>query len=487
VLFQPNDLHHRYAWAGGPSVWTSWAWAPQRLSGANVAGDVIRVRPGSVSGGHRIRSGVGGAVKVSFPDTQGNWPKFHLAYSVTADGHASVPATYDGSANTSRPWTLPVPLEPGSHTLKVRPKGSTTWTTTTVDVVAGDTTVATATLPAVITAESTPLEPLDWSKDDFAVYDHSWSQFDGSVIGNEVGIDDFDWWDFQKSVSGQPASLLAVTYAWKRDGVTIPGAAGSDASHTITAADLGHDLSLTVTGSIPGYDDHVIELGPVHVPTATSSSTVAISRHHARFGNTGDVTVAFRVHSTDPSLLSGTMVFDEGCINLQADDEIRCDEWKSRKMAIAPGATTTTVRLPARLVGTERICGWFKPAAKVGTKVPSTHACTSFKVRPRPSQRTTIRLSHTHVRHGHSVKAHVCVRARHTTARSIRGWVAIMPGNLASVDLHGKRCGTIRIDGSSMRRGRHALHATFTPNGIGDVLLSAAKGSRSRSVTLHVR
>ena len=74
-----------------------------------------------------------------------------------------------------------------------------------------------------------------------------------------------DWW-----------TADTYTFEWLRDGATV---VGTDRSYTLTAADLGHDISLHMTGSTSSGSAGAYspEYGPVRQPGYTPSDPGAVS------------------------------------------------------------------------------------------------------------------------------------------------------------------------------------------------------------------
>jgi len=64
---------------------------------------------------------------------------------------------------------------------------------------------------------------------------------------------------------GWDPANVALSYQWLRDGVPIPAA--SRWTYTVTRADVGHALSVAVTGSAPGY-----------LPTTATSVRTVLAR-----------------------------------------------------------------------------------------------------------------------------------------------------------------------------------------------------------------
>ena len=66
-------------------------------------------------------------------------------------------------------------------------------------------------------------------------------------------------------------SGMAFSYQWKRDGVAIDGATGS--TYTTVTADVGHAITVAVTGAKLGYDTTTQTSDPITVTPKTSSVT----------------------------------------------------------------------------------------------------------------------------------------------------------------------------------------------------------------------
>jgi hypothetical protein len=71
---------------------------------------------------------------------------------------------------------------------------------------------------------------------------------------------------------------VALTFAWLRDGVAIPGAVG--ATYVLTPADAGHSITVRVSGSAPGFEAEVatsaaFSPAPVAAETAVLKLKVA--------------------------------------------------------------------------------------------------------------------------------------------------------------------------------------------------------------------
>ncbi|MFF2371947.1 hypothetical protein [Agromyces sp. NPDC058110] len=83
---------------------------------------------------------------------------------------------------------------------------------------------------------------------------------------------------------GWKPSNVAYAYVWKRNGTAITGATKS--SYTPVAADLGAKISVSVTGTLPGYTTVVrttastaaVAVGTFSAPTATITGTIAVGR-----------------------------------------------------------------------------------------------------------------------------------------------------------------------------------------------------------------
>src|SRR3954454_708992 len=70
---------------------------------------------------------------------------------------------------------------------------------------------------------------------------------------------------------GQWDSGMAFTYQWKRDGVAIDGATGK--TYLSATADVGHAITVAVTGSKLGYDTTTVTSDPVTVTPKTTSAS----------------------------------------------------------------------------------------------------------------------------------------------------------------------------------------------------------------------
>jgi hypothetical protein len=72
---------------------------------------------------------------------------------------------------------------------------------------------------------------------------------------------------------------VALTYAWLRDGVAIPGAAGPH--YTLSAADAGHSLTVRVIGSAPGFQAETITsaaFGPAPIPVEPAPQKLKVAK-----------------------------------------------------------------------------------------------------------------------------------------------------------------------------------------------------------------
>jgi hypothetical protein len=74
-------------------------------------------------------------------------------------------------------------------------------------------------------------------------------------VGKSLTVDPGDWPD-------DPT----LTYLWKRAGIALTGEAATKSRYTVVAGDKGKKLSVTVTGTLPGYT----------TASATSASTAAV-------------------------------------------------------------------------------------------------------------------------------------------------------------------------------------------------------------------
>ena len=97
------------------------------------------------------------------------------------------------------------------------------------------------------------------------------------------------------AVSGPNGPVTAtLAYAWKRDGVAIPGATA--ASYVAAPADAGHAVAVTVTATAPGFQGASATSAPVTVaaaqsPVATSTVTASFkARKHGKVKLTITVT-----------------------------------------------------------------------------------------------------------------------------------------------------------------------------------------------------
>jgi hypothetical protein len=66
-------------------------------------------------------------------------------------------------------------------------------------------------------------------------------------------------------------SGMALSYQWKRDGAAIDGATGS--TYTTATADIGHAITVAVTGAKLGYDTTTVTSDPVTITIRTAGAT----------------------------------------------------------------------------------------------------------------------------------------------------------------------------------------------------------------------
>ncbi|WP_181310300.1 M1 family aminopeptidase [Nocardioides campestrisoli] len=127
------------------------------------------------------------------------------------------------------------------------------------------------------------------------------------------------------SVEGWPAGTT-FDYEWSTGGTPVEGATG--ATYTPVAADLGRALTLTVTGTAPGY-----------APTSRSSAPAEVAP--GALGTSPTPTIS------GPTVLGGTLLVEPGDWGAEVATQV---QWL-RDGAVVPGATETSYPLGVADVG----------------------------------------------------------------------------------------------------------------------------------------
>ncbi|KAA1422811.1 hypothetical protein FE697_011690 [Mumia zhuanghuii] len=448
---------HADRWFGGTP---SWEGERHARTLTKTGGKSFTVKDGKVSRGHRTVLPAAGNPRVTFEDDRGLQPvEGKLYFRRTADGVSG--GRWRAHATAYRTDLLK--LQPGWHTLKHRGIGSA-WRTSRIYVRA-DRTPITLKVPATIRSRgfapsvAHPLFP---------------------TVGNTVKV---------RSLHGlfnYPANLLTFGYQWFRSGVAIPGATGQ--SYTIADADRGKSLRVRLTASRPGYAPVSIDSRSAEVARSTTTTTLALSRSSARFGETDAITATAQVTAADGGPVAGTVHFSAGPQCEDGDDLCPSVGWDASAAVNASGAAA--VRLPRRLSVVRQIEASFEPSVAPGYAAPS-NARTPITVVPRVS-RTTATLRSTSIRRTQ--------RAKVTVRVSVPGgikWHQVVGTVVVTAD--GKRVGTwkrgrftkeVTVKLARLRRGTYKIRAHFIAAGapVGLYKLeSAAKSSRSKPVKLRVR
>lgn len=206
-------------------------------------------------------------------------------------------------------------------------------------------------------------------------------------------------WSWEGSWSPDPETY---NYQWLRDDATISGATGS--TYVIQSADLGHKLSLTVTGHKTGFEDGsgtsaktaVVQAAPQATLTSVSATSAVI-----RTGKCVPITVkaAYQVPSSVADQLSKVSL--SATVKNHKHAKIGTVSFASTAAALTGTVSTTFQWCGGDKTGKVTVSSWkgtwtgtrtYAPASKVET-FPATGTFTSAKTAT-SWVRTIVRFRH---------------------------------------------------------------------------------------------